>query len=81
VWERHDRALVTFDAQPGFGALAFCGVILIMFAAETFDPLVRPPWLAASSRSGDRRSQPLTAAIARLYCAGNSNSRVDPWTM
>ncbi len=44
-------ALVTFGAvitiEPGFGALAFCAVVVLtMFAAETFDP--RLMWDAAA---------------------------------
>jgi paraquat-inducible protein A len=47
-------ALVIFGSvitiEPGFGALAFCAVVLLtMFAAETFDP--RLMWDAASSRT------------------------------
>jgi len=35
--------------QPGVGALAFCGVVILtMFAAETFDP--RLMWDAAAER-------------------------------
>ena len=46
-------ALVVFGAvitiQPGFGALAFCAVVILtMFAAETFDP--RLMWDRASER-------------------------------
>jgi paraquat-inducible protein A len=46
-------ALAVFGAvitiQPGFGALAFCAVVILtMFAAETFDP--RPMWDRAGAR-------------------------------
>jgi paraquat-inducible protein A len=46
-------ALVAFGAvitiEPGVGALAFCGVVILtMFAAETFDP--RLMWDAAAER-------------------------------
>ena len=46
-------ALVAFGSvitiQPGVGALAFCGVVILtMFAAETFDP--RLMWDAAAER-------------------------------
>ena len=46
-------ALVAFGSvitiQPGVGALAFCGVVILtMFAAETFDP--RLMWDAAAQR-------------------------------
>jgi len=46
-------ALVKFGnvitIEPGIGAMAFCGVVILtMFAAETFDP--RLMWDAASSR-------------------------------
>ena len=35
--------------EPGVGALAFCGVVILtMFAAETFDP--RLMWDAAAQR-------------------------------
>jgi paraquat-inducible protein A len=35
--------------EPGVGALAFCGVVILtMFAAETFDP--RLMWDAAAER-------------------------------
>jgi paraquat-inducible protein A len=48
-------ALVVFGAvitiQPGFGALAFCAVVILtMFAAETFDP--RLMWDRAGARQG-----------------------------
>jgi paraquat-inducible protein A len=47
-------ALVAFGSvitiQPGVGALAFCGVVILtMFAAETFDP--RLMWDAAAQRA------------------------------
>src|SRR5260370_17060074 len=46
-------ALVAFGSvitiQPGVGALAFCGVVILtMFAAEAFDP--RLMWDAAAER-------------------------------
>ncbi len=46
-------ALVAFGSvitiEPGVGALAFCGVVILtMFAAETFDP--RLMWDAAAER-------------------------------
>jgi paraquat-inducible protein A len=46
-------ALVRFGSvitiEPGFGAVAFCAVVILtMFAAETFDP--RLMWDAASRR-------------------------------
>ena len=47
-------ALVAFGSvitiEPGVGALAFCGVVILtMFAAETFDP--RLMWDAAAQRT------------------------------
>jgi paraquat-inducible protein A len=43
-------ALATID--PGFGAIAFAGVVILtMFAAEGFDP--RLMWDAAATRTGD----------------------------
>jgi paraquat-inducible protein A len=49
-------ALVIFGSvitiEPGIGALAFCGVVILtMFAAETFDPRVM--WDAAALRAAD----------------------------
>jgi paraquat-inducible protein A len=50
-------ALVVFGSvitiEPGVGALAFCGVVILtMFAAETFDP--RLMWDAAEERQAPR---------------------------
>lgn len=58
-------ALVRFGAvvtiEPGIGAVAFCGVVILtMFAAETFDP--RLMWDAAMTRSKPATGQ---AAPAR----------------
>jgi paraquat-inducible protein A len=58
-------ALVVFGAvitiQPGFGALAFCAVVILtMFAAETFDP--RLMW----DRAGDR-ARPYAQQQARCW--------------
>jgi paraquat-inducible protein A len=59
-------ALVAFGAvitiEPGVGALAFCGVVILtMFAAETFDP--RLMWDAAVQREpGDMEANPRLAA-------------------
>jgi paraquat-inducible protein A len=59
-------ALVAFGAvitiEPGVGALAFCGVVILtMFAAETFDP--RLMWDAAAQREpGDMEANPRLAA-------------------
>lgn len=55
-------ALVRFGSvitiQPGIGAVAFCGVVILtMFAAETFDP--RLMWDAAATRTRSS-SQPAT---------------------
>jgi paraquat-inducible protein A len=46
-------ALIVFGSvitiEPGAGAVAFCGVVILtMFAAETFDP--RLMWDAAAER-------------------------------
>ena len=46
-------ALIVFGSvitiEPGIGAVAFCGVVILtMFAAETFDP--RLMWDAAAAR-------------------------------
>ncbi|TXH32431.1 MAG: paraquat-inducible protein A [Rhodospirillaceae bacterium] len=59
-------ALVRFGAaitiEPGMGAVAFCGVVILtMFAAETFDP--RLMWDAAAARysSQARRNESVVA--------------------
>jgi paraquat-inducible protein A len=49
-------ALVIFGSvitiEPGIGALAFCGVVILtMFAAETFDP--RLMWDSAALSAAD----------------------------
>ena len=41
--------------EPGIGAMAFCGVVILtMFAAETFDP--RLMWDAADAARAPRES-------------------------
>jgi len=57
-------ALVVFGSvitiEPGVGALAFCGVVILtMFAAETFDP--RLMWDAAEERQAPRADQGFAA--------------------
>jgi len=57
-------ALVVFCSvitiEPGVGALAFCGVVILtMFAAETFDP--RLMWDAAEERQAPRADQGFAA--------------------
>jgi paraquat-inducible protein A len=61
-------ALVAFGSvitiQPGVGALAFCGVVILtMFAAETFDP--RLMWDAAAQR------EPSAVRADSGFAAGN----------
>lgn len=58
-------ALVRFGSvvtiQPGMGAVAFCGVVILtMFAAETFDP--RLMWDAAAERGTERKAAALALA-------------------
>lgn len=61
-------ALVKFGSvitiEPGIGAMAFCGVVILtMFAAETFDP--RLMWDAAQSHeAADGAASPLAATTS-----------------
>jgi paraquat-inducible protein A len=57
-------ALVVFGSvitiEPGIGAVAFCGVVILtMFAAETFDP--RLMWDAAAERASQGVTAPQLA--------------------
>ena len=59
-------ALVRFGAvvtiEPGIGAVAFCGVVILtMFAAETFDPRLMWDAAAPSSRRATVRATPARA--------------------
>jgi paraquat-inducible protein A len=46
--------------EPGVGAVAFCGVVILtIFAAETFDP--RLMWDAAEARPASAAPQAETA--------------------
>jgi paraquat-inducible protein A len=61
-------ALVVFGSvitiQPGIGAIAFCGVVILtMFAAETFDP--RLMWDAAGQNVTESTGGPATIGFAR----------------
>jgi paraquat-inducible protein A len=60
-------ALVRFGSlvtiEPGIGAVAFCGVVILtMFAAETFDPRIMWDAAAARTRSATGRGSPLRAS-------------------